>query len=245
VTHFLNQLATALGAFGRLDPAGWFAWRGMLRPSGAYAAIALGLFCLGIGAKEGVFRFVAVPLGGLLGVALCPPILSMLHGTPVPAQAVALGVPAALALLSGFFPQTIAFVSLGAVGAAVARMFASDSELLITAVPAFLVVGVLGIIFARVFDTLAASVCGALLAVGGLMAAFPTGPVHAVLAASVYGPVIAAALLAAGGAALQLVLYGNPEEIAARKAAAADAKARAKEDKARDKKLAAYGKKKG
>jgi len=238
---FLNALAKSLEAFHHPDPAGWFAWRSLLGPHVAIAAIVIGLFCLTLGAREGIFRFVAVPLGVLMGVALTGPVQELLKGTAIPPTAIALGLPGALGLLSGFLPHTIAFVTLGGVGALAGAAVVSDNEVIMGAVPGFFIAGVLGIVLSRVVDTIASAAFGALLVVGGLWVASPG--VGKFLASSTRTPAIVGALLLAGGAALQLVLHENAEDRATRKAAQLDKKNREKDDRAREKRFAQYGQK--
>ncbi|MBS2032083.1 MAG: hypothetical protein JST54_29560 [Deltaproteobacteria bacterium] len=240
---FLNALAKALESFHHADPAGWFGWRSMLGPHVAFGAIAVGLFCLTLGAREGIFRFVAVPLGVLMGVALTGPVQELLKSTAIPPSAIALGLPGALGLLSGFLPHTIAFVTLGGVGALAGAAVMGENEMVMGAVPGFFIAGVLGIVLSRVVDTIASAAFGALLVVGGLWAAFPKGGVGKLLESSPWTPAIIGALLLAGGAALQLVLHENADDRATRKAAALDKKNREKDDRAREKRFASYGQK--
>ena len=94
--NLLHALAKALEPFHRFDPAGWFAWRELLTPTAAMVAMAVGLFCMVIGAREGIFRFVAVPLGVLMGVTLTAPVLELTRGTPLSPTLVELGLPAVL-----------------------------------------------------------------------------------------------------------------------------------------------------
>ena len=149
-----------------------------------------GLFCLTLGAREGIFRFVAVPLGVLMGVALTAPVQELLKSTAIPPSAIALGLPGALGLLSGFLPHTIAFVTLGGVGALAGAAVVGENEVVMGAVPGFFIAGVLGIVLSRVVDTIASAAFGALLVVGGLWAAFPKGGVAKLLESSPWTPAI-------------------------------------------------------
>lgn len=237
----LHALATTLEPFHRVDPAGWFAWRTQLGQTALLICMAVGAFCLAIGAHEKLFRLVAVPLGVLLGVALTPTVVALIGKGAIPPALIELALPAALGVLAGVVPQTIAFVALGAVGAVIGTQVVAEHELLIGALPGFFIAGVLGIVFSRFVDTLSAAAFGALLLVGGALGAFGNGPLKA-LGSSPWVPVVAAAVLTAAGASLQLVLFSNPEARAERKAAARDAKQRAKDDKVREKRFETYRK---
>jgi hypothetical protein len=208
-------------------------------------AMAVGLFCMVIGAREGIFRFVAVPLGVIMGVTLTAPVLELTRGTPLSPTLVELGLPAVLGLLSGIYPQTIAFATLGSVGAAVGVTVVAEHELLIGALPGFFLAGVVGIVFSRIVDTLAAAAFGALLLVGGTLAAFSKVALVQAVAGNTWAPAICWALLTASGAALQMVLFDDSEARAEARAKAKDERQRAKDDKAREQKFAKYGKRAG
>lgn len=241
MTSFLHALAAALEPFHRLDPAGWFAWRSLLSPTAALVLVVAGLFCLAVGAHEKLFRFVACPLGILLGIALTPAVVGLLQSTRFPTRPVELALPVVLGLLAAIVPQTIAFVALGSIGALVGASVVADHELLVGALPGFFIAGVVGVVFSRFVDTFSAAAFGAILLVGGALGAWGHGPLK-LLGGSVWVPPVAAALLTAMGASLQLVAFANPDGRAAKRAEAQDAKQRAREDKERAKRFASYGK---
>ena len=239
---FFHALVDSLQPFHHLQPAGWFAWRALFGPRTALAAAALGLFCLVVGSRAGVFRFVAVPLAALLGVALSPSVLALTHGTAIPDRAIALGLPLALGLLAGFVPHTVAFVSLGALGALAGMSVVSEHELLVGAVPGFFFAGVLGVVFAGVVDAVAAAAFGAMLLTGGFMQAFPSGPLYRLLVAAAWAPAALALALTAVGAGLQLWLWSDPEARSKKRVEEREKKQRAKEARTRDARFSNYAK---
>jgi hypothetical protein len=242
VNAILHAVAHALEPFHRLDPTGWMGWHTLLTPTLAILALAVGLFCASVGAKPVLFRGVAVPLGLLLGVGLTDPVLRLLSGTSLPVKVIEVALPVALAVLGAIVPQTIAFVALGAVGAVIGREVVSEHELLVGAVPGFFLAGVLGIVFSRIVDTLAAAALGGLLVAGGVLAVAPKAGLVRALEGSPWGPIALAVVIFAAGAALQFVTHEDDDVKAARTAAKANKKAKKADDQARAARFSKQGK---
>jgi hypothetical protein len=155
---------------------------------------------------------------------------------------VEIGLPLALGLLAGFVPQTVAFAALGSLGALVGSAVVAEHEVLVGAIPGFFLVGVLGVVFAGVVDTVASAALGAVLLVGGLWQAFPHGFFARVLQGGEWVPTGVALGLTAMGAALQFALYSNPQARTEKRAEARDKKQRAKDADAREARFADYSK---
>lgn len=228
-----------LDAYRSFNPA---AWVGVYRILPTYAGILcmfLGVLLLLVGGGR-VFRFVAAPLGALVGGVWINQ-LTLKFGLHLPERVVSLAATVLLAVVGFIAPVAVVFLSVGLPVGLVVGELAGNADWLLGFVPAFLVAGTVAAIMQRWVSAIVASFLGAwILVLGALSALHQVGHFVATVAQQPWGVIIAALLFAVAGSVYQLSVRPSPEEAEHERAERLRAKRQAEEKKALEKRWSNY-----
>jgi hypothetical protein len=239
----LEELLKALEPYQRWDPEGWVAVYSKLPVVAAVVMIALGLVMLLFGSGR-MFRVVAGPIGALVGFVWAP-ILAQRFGFGAAQgqiRTVAAGVLFGLGVL---FPPAATFFAAGVPAGLIAGEIAGSNDWALGFVPAFIVVGALGVAMHRYIGAIASSAVGSWLLVLGALAVMPGAGWVKQVAAQPWGLLVAAFLFTLAGSVYQLFVRLSPEERDKMKAERAAAKSKLKHQKDLEDRWANYSKNRG
>jgi hypothetical protein len=237
----LQRVQRLLEPYQRLDPSGWVElYRAIPVPLGVVAmALGLALVWRGNGL---LYRVVAIPLGGLLGLIWTAPLLARFSIAGNPAQLTALAA-LALAVLGFAWPPAVTFVAAGLPSGLACGQLANPADWTLAFSGGFALGGAVGLGFQPVLASIISSLLGAwLITVGALATMAPYASSVGTLARTPVAIVGIAATLAAAGIAYQLFVQPSPEERKKRAADLGERKRRAAEKRALEKRWMNYGK---
>lgn len=227
-------------AYRTVDPGAWVGAFRLLPVWAAAVAIATGLLLLLLGGGA-PFRFLAGPVGALVG-ALTGPLVAARLGSTVEPRAIALGAAATLATLGFLVPQAVTFLTVGVLAGLLGGRLAGKDDWVLGFFPALLILGVVGLVLHRFFAAIVSSAVGAWLFCLGVLAAVRSlGAFSEAVAARPLGVVAAAVLFTVAGAVYQLAVRLSPEERAKRSGERVRAKKREAEDEALEKRWGKFG----
>ncbi len=207
----MEVVEQVVGAYRAFDPAAWVGVYRLLPMWVGLVAVAAGVLLLLFGGGR-AFRFVAVPMGAIVG-ALWASVVADKLGFSGNERAVALISAGALAIVGFAFPPAAVFFAFGLPLGLLGGELAGPNDWLVGFLPGFLLGGVGAAIFHRHIGAVAASVAGAwLLCIGSLAALHQVGSIVAAVASQPFGVLIAAALFAVAGSVYQLAVRPSPEE---------------------------------
>jgi hypothetical protein len=204
----------ALKSYQEYNPPGWVGIYRLLPMWAGISCCALGLVLLLLGGGR-AFRFVAGPLGAIIGLAWTPVIASKFGLPPGSYDPRLPSLVAALLAVVGFLaPPGITFLGVGIPLGLVAGQIAGQQDFLLGFFPVLLLGGVAGAFLHRTVGAIAASVLGAWLLVIGALAALHTfGGLVTAVANQPWGVIIAAGLFALAGSVYQIAVRPSPEEM--------------------------------
>jgi hypothetical protein len=235
----------ALEPYKHLDPTGWV---GLFRffPLWAGIVAVLGGVLLLTRGGGGLFRFIAGPLGLLIGQIWIGPVAARFGFGAYQSQ-IALVSSAVLGVLGLIAPAATVFFGFGVPIALMAANLAGPSDWLLGFVPAFIIAGALGVVLERVISILLATCLGAwLVLLGGMASAWPFLPTWVDrLAASWPAAIAVAACFATAGFGYQAFVLPPPEKAAQLRREKKMAKQAAAERKALEKRWANYSRSSG
>ncbi|MFL5345970.1 MAG: hypothetical protein ACJ8AT_14360 [Hyalangium sp.] len=207
----MEAFIQALKAYQEYNPQGWVALYRLLPMWAGIVCCALGLLLLFFGGGR-VFRFVAGPLGAVIGLAWTSVIASKLGLTALDPRLPSL-VAAVLAVVGFLFPPAIAFLGVGIPLGLIAGQIAGPQDFLLGFAPTVLISGLVGAIAHRIVGAIVSSAVGAwVLVIGALAALYQFVGLVATVANQPWGVIIAAGLFALAGSVYQLAVRPSPEE---------------------------------
>ncbi|MFT3842379.1 MAG: hypothetical protein QM723_35640 [Myxococcaceae bacterium] len=239
----MEELLKALEPYQRWDPQGWVAVYQRLPLPVAGGMIALGLLMLLFGSGR-LFRVVAGPIGAIVGF-IWAPILAQRFGfgaAQTQIRTVAAGMLFGLGIL---FPPAATFFAAGIPAGLIAGEVAGSNDWALGFVPAFIVVGALGVALHRYIGAIASSAVGSWLLVLGALGVMPGAGWVKQVAAQPWGLLVAAFLFTLAGSVYQLFVRLSPEERERIKAERATAKSKLKKQKDLEDRWANYSKNRG
>ena len=235
----MDAYLEALKAYQVFNPAGWVSLYRVLPMWTGLVSVLVGLALLLLGGDSRLFRFLAGPLGGALGMAWTAVVLGKLGVSGLDSRVPGV-VATVLFLLGLLYPPAIVLLAVGIPAALLGGEIAGARDYLVGFAPGF-ILGALGAaLLHRQLAAVIASGLGAWLLVIGAMAALHrfTGLVGA-MARQPWGIVIAAGLFAIAGAIYQLAVRPSPEDAERQKAERQRLKARKAEQQALEKRWGA------
>lgn len=207
----MEAFIQALKAYQEYNPQGWVAIYRLLPMWAGILCCALGLLLLFFGGGR-VFRFVAGPVGAIIGLAWTTVIASKFGMTELDPRLPS-AVAAVLALVGFLFPPIITFLGVGIPLGLVAGQIAGPQDFLLGFAPSLLIGGLVAAILHRAVGAIVSSVVGAWLLVIGLLAAlYQFVGLVATVAHQPWGVIIAAGLFALAGSVYQIAVRPSPEE---------------------------------
>lgn len=207
----MEAFIQALKAYQEYNPQGWVAIYRLLPMWAGIVCCALGLLLLFFGGGR-VFRFVAGPLGAIIGLAWTSVIAGKLGVTGLDPRLPSL-VAAVLAVVGFLFPPAIAFLGVGVPLGLVAGQLAGPQDFLLGFAPTLLISGLVGAIAHRQVGAVVSSAVGAwILVIGALAALYQFVGLVATVANQPWGVIIAAGLFALAGSVYQIAVRPSPEE---------------------------------
>jgi hypothetical protein len=207
----VEALIQALKAYQEFNPQGWVAIYRLLPMWAGIVCCALGLLLLFFGGGR-VFRFVAGPVGAVLGLACTSVIAAKLGMAELDPRTPSL-VAMVLAVVGFLVPPAIAFLCVGIPLGLVAGQIAGPQEFLLGFFPTALISGIVAAILHRVVGAVVSSAVGAwLLVIGTLAALYQFVGLVAKVANQPWGVIIAAGLFALAGSVYQIAVRPSPEE---------------------------------
>ena len=232
----MGALQEALGAYGKLDPAGWLGLHALLPAWGGGLVASLGVALLLVGTGH-LFRVVSTPIGAAMGYFLAPVVVERLQ-LGWPAGTVAWSACAGLALVGLLFPAGLAFLGAGIPAGFLGMQYVTPEEWVMGFAPAFFIAGTVAALAERMLAGVLASFAGAWLLVLGALAALPAlGVAVKPALAQPWGLVAVAGLLGAAGAYYQVAVKPPPEEAKKLGEEKKAKKQKAKEDRELEKKF--------
>lgn len=233
----------AIEAYRSFDPAGWVAafklfpmWAGAL-------LIVVGVLFLVFGGGR-LFRLVAGPIGAALGYLWTPLIVSKL-GIELQPEPLAVAGAAFLGVMGAIFPPGLVFFAVGIPAGLVAGELAGKDWMLGFA-PVCFAAGMFAAFAHRIIASAVSSLVGAWLLVLGMLASLNSfGTVVNMVTQQPWGVIIAAVLFGIAGTVYQLAVRPTPEEAEEAGIARAQAKKKAEDKKALEKRWGKYGGGKG
>lgn len=238
----MEKLLTAFEPYRHVDPAGWVAIFRQVPPPLGGAAVVLGVIMLLFGSGH-LFRVVAAPLGAFIGATWSAPLLAR-FGVKLPEAQVTSVAALALGGAGLVFPPVVIFLAFGVPAGLLGGQLVGPTDWLLGFAPGFLVGGAAGVIFHREVASVLAAAFGAWMLVEGLLAALQ-GVAPGLVGFCASNPVPTLALVgcvAVAGAAYQLFIRPSPEDRARQKLDRAEAKQRAAEQQALEKRWSKYTK---
>ncbi len=224
----------ALKAYQTFNPPGWV---GIYRLLPMWAGILCCVFglCLLLFGGGRSFRFVAGPVGALIGL-MWTPVITSRFGLPELDPRMPTFAAAALAMLGFLFPPVVTFLGVGIPLGLLAGKLAGPSDFLLGFIPTLLIGGLVGAILHRFVGAIVASAVGAwVLVIGALAALHEVGGLMTAVAQQPWGVIIAAALFAVAGSVYQIAVRPSPEEMERIRAEKERLKLRKAEQKALEK----------
>ncbi|WP_224364102.1 hypothetical protein [Hyalangium versicolor] len=208
----MEALIQALKAYQTYNPQGWVGIYRLLPMWAGIVCCALGLLLLLFGGGR-IFRFVAGPVGALIGLMWTAFIAAKLGFTNLdPRLPTLLG--AVLAVMGFLFPPAIAFLGVGVPLGLLAGQIAGQEDFLLGFIPTLLISGLVAAIMHRVIGAVVSSVVGAwILVIGALAALYQFVGLVATVANQPWGVIIAAGLFALAGSVYQIAVRPSPEEM--------------------------------
>lgn len=207
----MEAFIQALKAYQDYNPQGWVAIYRLLPMWAGIVCCALGLLLLFFGGGR-VFRFVAGPVGAIMGFAWTSVIAGKLGLTGLDPRLPSF-VAAVLALVGFVFPPAIAFLGVGIPLGLVAGQIAGTQDFLLGFIPTLLIAGLVGAIAHRAVGAVVSSVVGAwVLVIGALAALYQFVGLVTTVANQPWGVIIAAGLFALAGSVYQIAVRPSPEE---------------------------------
>jgi hypothetical protein len=234
----MTDFTRALAAYKTYDPSGWVALYRVI-PMGVGIALAVAGGVLLLFGSGKLLRFVAAPLGAAVAFFLAPVVAQKLN-LGMPAGQVALAAAVAVGVLGLALPAGALFVAVGLPAGLVGGQLAGPSDWLLGFAPAFVVAGLVAALLSEQVGALVSAAVGAWVLVIGLLSALhPVRGISQTLAAQPMGVLAAAGFFAMAGAVFQLS-RPPPEEVAQMKQQKREAKKRAQEQRALEKRWAKY-----
>lgn len=230
----MKPLLESLSTYRTLDPAGWVSVYQHLPMIAGVLLVVIGLFLLLFGGGA-AFRIVAGPVGAVIGLIWTPTVLLRLgFGQVAPVLTYAVALVLAIAGIS--LPPVTTFLAFGIPIGLAAGQLAGANDFLLGFAPGFLVGGTAAALMHRQVAAVAASVVGGWVLVIGLLTSLAQlGGMVAQVARQPWGVVIAAVFFALAGSIYQIAVRPTPEEASRLKADKFNAKKRAQEKKALEK----------
>ncbi len=233
------DFATLLDAYRSIDPARWVSTYRMMPMWAGLLSVLLGGALLTLGGGR-FFRFVAGPVGAVVGLLWVPVLLERL-GLPLPSGPTAAVCALVLGAAGFAYPPSAVFVGLGFPAGLLAGGFAGPRDWLIGFLPAFLGVGCAAMVMSRYVGAVTSSLAGGWLLVLGLLASLHQfGGWVQTAAQRPLGVLAAAALFAIAGSVYQLAVQPSPEEAEQLAFERAKAKRRAAEREALERRWSSY-----
>lgn len=231
----MDVFLEALKAYQSLNPAGWVAIYRVMPIWAGIVSFFIGLALLLFGGSTRLFRFMAGPLGLLIGMMWTPLLMGHFGFSNHDPRTTA-AVAAVLALMGLLFPPVVIFLTVGIPLGLLGGEIAGPNDFLVGFAPGLLIGGVLAALLNRQVSAVIASLLGAWLLVIGAMAALHqfSGLVGA-MARQPWGIVIAAGLFAVAGSIYQISVRPTPEEVERQNSERQRLKARMAEQKALEK----------
>jgi hypothetical protein len=201
----------ALKAYQEYNPQGWVGIYRLLPMWAGIVCCALGLLLLLFGGGR-IFRFIAGPLGAIIGLAWTSVIAGKLGLTALDPRLPTL-VAAVLTVVGFLFPPAIAFLGVGIPLGLVAGQIAGPQDFLLGFAPTMLIAGLVSAILHRSVGAIVSSAVGAwVLVIGALAALYQFVGLVATVANQPWGVIIAAGLFALAGSVYQIAVRPSPEE---------------------------------
>ncbi len=208
----MEAFIQALKAYQEFNPQGWVAIYRLLPMWAGIVCCALGLLLLFFGGGR-VFRFVAGPVGAIIGLTWTTVIAAKLGLTTELDPRLPSLVAAVLAVVGFLFPPAIAFLGVGIPLGLLAGQIAGPQDFLLGFAPTVLISGLVAAILHRVVGAIVSSAVGAwVLVIGALAALYQFVGLVATVANKPWGVIIAAGLFALAGSVYQIAVRPSPEE---------------------------------
>lgn len=207
----MEAFIQALKAYQEYNPQGWVGIYRLLPMWAGIVCCALGLLLLLFGGGR-IFRFIAGPLGAIIGLGWTSVIAAKLGLTALDPRLPTL-VAAVLTVVGFLFPPAIAFLGVGIPLGLVAGQIAGPQDFLLGFAPTMLISGLVSAILHRAVGSIVASAVGAwVLVIGALAALYQFVGLVATVANQPWGVIIAAGLFALAGSVYQIAVRPTPEE---------------------------------
>jgi hypothetical protein len=234
----IDEYLKALEAYRGFHPDGWVA---IYRIIPTWLGLVLGLvggFLLPFGGGR-PFRFVAAPLGGVVGFFLTPAVLNAL-GIPLDAGVAAPIGAMSLFVIGAIFPPGVVFFAAGLPAGLIAGKLVGAADFLLGFIPAFLLTGTLGSVLHRHVGSIASAAVGGWLLVIGLLAALHRSAMVEGAATHAWAMLAAAGMFALAGAVYQIAVKPSPEEDNLRRIERERVKKKLAEERALEERWAKY-----
>ena len=239
----MEELLKAVEPYQRWDPQGWVAVHRALGTPLAIGLVVAGLLMLLFGSGR-LFRVVAGPIGALVGF-LWAPLLAQRFGLIQASSQIRAVATAGLFGLGLLFPPAATFFAAGIPAGLIAGEVAGSADWALGFVPAFVVVGALGVAMHRYIGAVTSSAVGSWLLVIGALGIAPKAGWVTQLAGQPLGLMVGAFLFTLAGSVYQLFVRLSPEERAKLKADRETVKKKLKDKKALEERWSNYSKDKG
>jgi hypothetical protein len=204
--------------------------------------ILLGALMVAFGGGPRSFRFVAAPLGALVGFLLAPAVTQAFGLNLSPSGVSAVGA-FALFLGGAVVPPSALFFAAGIPAALVAGRLAGNGDYLFGFIPGLLLVGTVAALATRPVGAVVTAASGGWLLLIGALATFHRSALVPELAAHAYVILAAAGLFTVVGSVYQLAFTVPPEQAAKEKAERLQAKRKAADKKALEERWSNYSEK--
>jgi hypothetical protein len=232
----MERIAQFFGPLRTLEPSQWVLFADRFPRPVAIFLVVIGV-AIALFASFQAFRFVAAPLGAIIGLQLGAMAAPFFHVQPSLAAWVSAAV---LGGLGGVLPPLLVFVVFGGVGAGLATRAVDADDFWLAFLPGFFVCGGASMFALRTVEAVVSGIVGGSLIVWGLIRLFGlTGTLSQVpsLALGLVGIACLASVV------FQLKVRPTPEEAEAGKARRAAEKRKKAEDRERMERFRAYGRK--
>jgi hypothetical protein len=213
----------AINAYRGFNPDGWIAiyrylptWLGLL-------ILVIGALLLPFGGGQRTWRFVAAPIGALVGFLIAP-ALAQAFGLLLDPVAVAAVGAFALFIGGALFPPVVGFFAAGVPVALLAGRVAGNGDFLMGFIPVLLLVGTGAALAVRPLSAIVSALLGAWFVLIGTFATFHRNAFIPEFAAHPWYVLTVASLFTLAGAGYQLALRPTPEQVAKEKAERAKAR---------------------
>jgi hypothetical protein len=233
----MERLAQFFGPLRTWDPSQWVFFADRLPLPVAIMLIVAGAL-IALYASFQMFRFVAAPLGAVIGLEVGSSAASFLHVKPDLAALVAGG---ALGVMGGVFPPLLVFIAFGGLGGSIATRLVDPGDFWLAFLPGFFLCGGASMFALRTVEAIVSGVVGGALILWGLMRVFGLSATLAQVPSLALG-LLGMACLAA--VVFQLKVRPTPEEAETAKAERIAIKRKKTEDRVRMERFATYTKKK-